>query len=253
MMAGKASTPRPTSPPGIWRIRQRYVLAVLYYSTGGEGWKNRFGYLNASLHECDWGGVWNGWMSTDCNEDMEITLVNLWQNDLRGTIPRELAGLPSLDTIDFLTNKLEGSVPEELATAGLNYLNLGYNRLAGTVHASYGDMTEITYLMLDYNDLVGSIPSELGRMTQLSGWLSLEGNDLTGTIPESFANFTEAAWIYLNGNRLTGSAEFLCDALNPSMGPNATESSEESPLLELWVDRDEVTCSCCNCCPMVED
>ena len=103
--------------------------------------------------------------------------------------------------------------------------------------------------MMDFNKLVGSVPPELGKLTQLSGWLSLEGNDLTGTIPQSFADLTNATWIYLNHNRLTGSAEFLCDSLDPVEGYGFTNVNSTSPLLELWVDREEVNCTCCNCCP----
>lgn len=103
--------------------------------------------------------------------------------------------------------------------------------------------------MMDFNKLVGTIPPELGKLTQLTGWLSLEGNSLTGTIPESFAGFTNATWIYLNQNKLTGSAEFLCDALNPIEKYGYTDLNSTSPLLELWVDREEVNCTCCNCCP----
>jgi len=67
-----------------WRVRQRYVLAVLYYSTNGPEWKNQYGYLNNEQHECDWAGgamLNNGWKSTDCvevEEDRrEVTLINL--------------------------------------------------------------------------------------------------------------------------------------------------------------------------------
>jgi|SaaInl74LU_5_DNA_1037368.scaffolds.fasta_scaffold122181_1 hypothetical protein len=104
--------------------------------------------------------------------------------------------------------------------------------------------------MMDFNKLVGTIPPELGKLTQLSGWLSLEGNSLTGTIPQSFVGLTNATWIYLNQNDLTGSAEFLCDALKPVEAYGYTNVNSTSPLLELWVDREEVNCTCCNCCPV---
>ena len=107
------------------------------------------------------------------------------------------------------------------------------------------------YLMMDFNKLVGRVPPELGKLTQLSRWLSLEGNDLTGTIPQSFANLTNATWIYLNDNRLTRSAEFLCDSLRPVEGYGFTNVNSTSPLLELWVDREEINCTCCNCCPFM--
>jgi hypothetical protein len=37
------------------RLAQRYVLAVLYYSTGGpEGWTDACSFLDPTVHECDW-------------------------------------------------------------------------------------------------------------------------------------------------------------------------------------------------------
>mmetsp|Transcript_2235 Transcript_2235/g.4001 ORF Transcript_2235/g.4001 Transcript_2235/m.4001 type:complete len:108 (+) Transcript_2235:115-438(+) len=107
--------------------------------------------------------------------------------------------------------------------------------------------------MIDNNQLTGTIPSELGKLTQLSGWLSLEGNMLNGTVPESFAQLTNASWIYLNRNYLEGSVEFLCEALRPVEAPGSSiNTNSSSALLELYVDINEVECSCCNCCPFVE-
>ena len=239
------------------RVRQRYALAVLYYSTGGgdDGtWKEQYGFLDAARHECEWGSelLNNGWTALECNDADEVVLINLWQNNLSGPIPKELATLP-LRTIDFLANKLTGTLPVELtAVSTLNYLNLGYNRLTGTVPASLGDLQQITYLMMDWNDITGTIPPELGKLGQLSGWLSLEGNHLSGTVPPTLANRTQATWIYLNNNDLTGDAEFLCDVLRPVEGPEYTNENSTSPLLELWVDVREVNCSCCNCCSFVD-
>lgn len=236
-----------------WRIVQRYVLAVLYYSTGGRGWTDQFNYLNEGLHECDWGGMNNGYDAMECNDEKEVVSINLWQNNLIGTIPREIASL-NLTTLDFLSNKLQGSIPHELYTlTDISYLNLGYNDFTGTIASELGAMDKLTYLMIDNNDMTGTIPPELGNLTQLTGWLSLEGNRLSGTIPESFAQLTNAVWIYFNYNNLNGSAEFLCDALVPNEAPGKIDKNSTTPLLELWADIDKVECSCCNCCPLVRD
>ena len=66
-----------------WRIIQRYALAVLYYSTNGNEWKNQYGYLDVNKHECDWGGdnmLNNGWKSMDCNDKGEVNLINLCES-----------------------------------------------------------------------------------------------------------------------------------------------------------------------------
>ena len=239
-----------------WRIQQRYILAVLYYTTNGEtSWTNQYGFLDNDLHECDWGEMLNnGWNSLDCNDDMEVELINLWQNNLMGPIPSELASLTKVTAIDFSTNSLTGEIPIEIYNMmnSLNYLNLGYNMLTGTLASELGNLVKLTYLMVDHNDMTGTIPSELGKLTELSGWLSVEGNKLTGTVPESLAQLTKATWIYLHYNDLTGDINFMCDALKPIESPDGAYTNETSPLLKLWADTEEVNCTCCDCCPIVE-
>jgi hypothetical protein len=244
----------PTKESVEWRVKQRYVLAVLYYSTEGERWKEQFDYLDSGSHECDWALERdNGWKTTECSEEKEVKIVNLYNNGLGGTIPGELASL-NLTDIDFLNNGIKGTVPEELYTMkNLGYLNLGYNELTGTVASELGDMNNLGFLMLDHNVLTGTIPPELGQLTEMSGWLTLEGNKLVGTVPESFVHLTNLPWIYLSQNDLEGSVEFMCDALKPLEAPGGVNKGLNRILLELYIDRDEVECSCCNCCPYSED
>ncbi len=62
------------------KIRQRFVLATLYFSTNGENWYNSTDYLT-SKDECDWG------LSdyTTCSIDGLITELKLTDNNLVGT------------------------------------------------------------------------------------------------------------------------------------------------------------------------
>jgi len=174
----------PTKLSVEWQVQQRYVLAVLYYSTNGEQWKNQYDYLNNDKHECDWGEMLNnGWPSIECDEVEEeedgytkrkVALINICeyifffayicafdivfkltyhfiihptitgQNNVAGELPAELASL-DLRTIDLLTNKISGSIPPELYTMkNLEYLNLGYNQITGTVASELGDLNKLS-------------------------------------------------------------------------------------------------------------
>ena len=64
---------------------QRYVLATLYYSTGGDSWDTGPGWLSDD-NECDWYGA---------NECIDGALdgLALDSNDLQGTIPPEISML----------------------------------------------------------------------------------------------------------------------------------------------------------------
>jgi len=68
---------------------QRYVLATLYYSTNGEGWENKTGWLSQN-DECGW---YND-AEESCSNDTVATL-SLNVNNLRGAIPPEIALLSS--------------------------------------------------------------------------------------------------------------------------------------------------------------
>ena len=75
---GTAILTGPTKQSLDWRIQQRYILAVLYYTTNGPTkWKNQYDYLDNEKHECDWGGLNNGWKSMDCNGEREVNSINL--------------------------------------------------------------------------------------------------------------------------------------------------------------------------------
>ena len=78
------------------RLLQRFALATIYYSTGGDDWINRELWLSYAHHECTW------WTSIDetqypeytaenaCWENEEFRYLTLWDNGLFGTVPPEL-------------------------------------------------------------------------------------------------------------------------------------------------------------------
>lgn len=102
---------------------QRYVAAVLYYSTEGDGWTECFegdrdcgegvsyyGGKDAFLSEdseCDWAGL-------TCNRSGELERIELYDNNLGGTIPSELGALSTIDTIELQENAITGSMPSEI-------------------------------------------------------------------------------------------------------------------------------------------
>jgi hypothetical protein len=70
---------------GIYNDRiflQRYALATLYYSTGGDQWKSSELWLTDAT-ECNW-------VSSTCDEEGYIMEISLANNNLRGTVPPEL-------------------------------------------------------------------------------------------------------------------------------------------------------------------
>jgi hypothetical protein len=101
---------------GIYSDRiflQRYALATLYYSTGGEQWTVSDDWLSETT-ECDWFS--SSSLSRICDDDGNIVELNLANNNLRGKVPPELGVLANrLLALTLSKNKLTGDIPSSLS------------------------------------------------------------------------------------------------------------------------------------------
>lgn len=220
LLAGSIRANIPTS--------ERNALIALYNSTNGDGWINRAnwkvsGVFNTAGTECTWRGVM-------CNtaEDAVVRVV-LNVNNLSGTLPAGLDGLPALEflsmygnaltgqipptlgnlsnllSINLNTNQLTGSIPPELGDlAALSELKLDVNQLSGGIPPELADATQLYQLTLSGNQLTGGVPPELGSLAILDA-LVLDNNQLSGTIPPELGNLLQLRYLRLNSNQLTGS------------------------------------------------
>ncbi|KAL7529324.1 hypothetical protein ACHAXR_002902 [Thalassiosira sp. AJA248-18] len=156
---------------------QRYVLAVIYFSTGGPfvdedtdlsqkrkgAWRNPTNFL-APTHECEWksrviDGAGRGGGIRRCDKNKTVVEISIY-NELSGTIPTEIGRLWNLRTLYLGRNKIAGSIPTEL-----------------------GMIQKLSSLSLQWNDLSGTIPQyHLQNLKSLRA-LQLEGNEkLSGNL-----------------------------------------------------------------------
>ena len=199
----------------LFRIIQRYALAVLYFSTGGvNSWKNKTFWLSR-LNECEWFQTdrYNGRKVVPCDEGTSIlkTLV-LVENRVLGSIPidvkllsnLELVALPSnflqgdivsgptrmvnLASLDLGSNNLQGSLPPLTNHSKLVALNFSSNNFDGSIPESYSNLTSLEMLDLSHNPGInGTIPEMLSQLTRLRQ-LSIDGTEVTGTVPDAFCH-----------------------------------------------------------------
>ncbi len=97
--------PSATEPPVVTGSPQldRAALVTLYNATDGLNWtRNLNWFTDKPLDE--WHGV-----STD--DDGRVTRLNLWDNQLSGAIPSELANLTDLEQLSLWGNQLSGAIP----------------------------------------------------------------------------------------------------------------------------------------------
>lgn len=104
----ECTTPGPPEPTRS--DQDRYVLTTLYYATDGINWTNtdanenvwRHGDPNSSIE--DWYGI-------TTNDQGRVTKIELMGNNLVGIMPKSLASLDQLETLNLLGNDLSGCIP----------------------------------------------------------------------------------------------------------------------------------------------
>jgi hypothetical protein len=145
-------------------FRQRYAMAVLFYSTGGpKSWIDTFDFLSSS-HECDWsrGGNLGG---ISCLGDSVIG-VTIPQNGLSGSIPEEIWALEDLQVLDLNRNSISGPIPDDLhRLSGLGSLSLAFNGISGSLSSSIKNLQGLETLWIEESSIGGTIPPEITKIS----------------------------------------------------------------------------------------
>ena len=173
------------------------ALVALYNSTNGSNWIDRTNWLTNNQPDT-WFGVTVG--------SGHVTELSLYNNNLTGSIPSELASLSSLAYLELGYNyNMSGLIPAWIGTmTSLQYLNLFYAGLYGTIPPEIGNLTNLSTLYLSWNSLSGGIPASIGNLNNLI-FLDLSWNQLTGPIPPELGNLSNLEHLALQNNQLTGS------------------------------------------------
>ena len=167
------------------QIVQRWILSSLYFATNGDEWIDNEGWIEPTVHECNWYGV-------TCLGG-EVSKLELSQNHLVGELIPEISLLKDTLYVLSLGNDFDAEEEEK------------NEFIMASLPSSLGDLPALTYLNLENCGLRGSIPRYF-----FSEWMHLEslylnGNDLTGTIPKSIQHLSSIEVLWLGGNNLGGS------------------------------------------------
>lgn len=193
-------------------VIQRYVMAVLYYSLGGDSWTKCSAEPSSA---CEAGERYLSpanacqWFNVTCADDGNIVEVILGMcyiepahevpksilyshlssfstadnNNLIGVVPSELSALLELKAIELPDNSLIGAFPATLCEAeNLERIELRRNNLEGMLPSCIGELDSLEVIALEENSIAGLIPSDLGDLMNLDK-LFLHFNDFTGTMP----------------------------------------------------------------------
>jgi hypothetical protein len=83
---------------------QRYAMMVLFFGTSGELWSDASWSEMVDIPECMFMGV-------DCDLEGQAVVLDLSFRKLRGRLPEEVGMLTKLESLSFLSNSLEGTIP----------------------------------------------------------------------------------------------------------------------------------------------
>jgi len=115
------------------KLIQRYVMAVIYYTMGGETWSIDKPWIESTStveDECGFEGV-------ACDGAGNIVGLALDLMNLSGTLPSEMSALASIKAIDMSKNQITGSIPDEFGELEhLELLILHGNNIGGVVPES---------------------------------------------------------------------------------------------------------------------
>ncbi|XP_047169232.1 probable leucine-rich repeat receptor-like serine/threonine-protein kinase At3g14840 [Vigna umbellata] len=132
-----------------------------------------------------------------------VVSIMLKTQNLSGTLPPELTGLPHLEEIDLTRNYLNGTIPVAWGSSKLRIISLLGNRLTGPIPKEIGNITTLESLVLEFNQFTGNITSDLGNLSNLQR-LHLTSNNFTGELPETLAKLTSLRELRLNDNNFSG-------------------------------------------------
>ncbi|XVF81068.1 hypothetical protein PTKIN_Ptkin15bG0126700 [Pterospermum kingtungense] len=152
--------------------------------------------MKHSAH-CNWTGVW-------CNSDGAVEKLDLSYMNLSGLISDDIQRLKSLRSLSLCCNQLSSILPKSVANVtSLNSIDVSQNLFTGSFPVGFGRASGLTFLNASSNNFSGIIPDDLGNATSLET-LDLRGNFFQGSFPKSFKNLQKLKFLGLSGNNLTG-------------------------------------------------
>ena len=191
----------------------RAALVAFYRATGGNGWDRKDNWLSdAPL---------SSWHGVETNAQGRVIQLRILQNNLRGSLPSQLAYMDQLEKLIVVNNvQLTGFLPSSLGSLkNLKTLRIAGNGIAGSIPSSLGNLENLQELGLQENRLTGSIPSSLGNLSNLEHlWLS--DNRLSGAIPSSLNNLDDLWSVYISGNQLAGCLPFAWRSFESTLWSN---------------------------------
>ncbi len=205
---------------------EREALQAFFDGTGGLGWRLSRGWLGD--------GAVSGWHGVSVDTLMNVTWLDLSDNNLSGTLPWEIGDFSSLRGLDVSGNpELRGPLPRSLMRTGVFSIAYENTGLCAPVDSEFQEwLAEVARAGPDCEQRDRAVLEELyealggkrwrrngfwGSEEALGEWhgvevdsagrvtaLRLQYNWLEGGIPAALGKLSELRVLDLAGNRLSG-------------------------------------------------
>ncbi|KAJ4889952.1 Phytosulfokine receptor 1 [Raphanus sativus] len=133
-----------------------------------------------------------------------LEALDLSFNGFTGLIPESL-NLPSLKSLSFSSNQLNGSLPVHICrnSTDLTLIRLESNRFSGEFLSGFEKCSLLQHLFLSGNGLAGNIPEDLFHLQRLS-LFEVQENGLSGTLSSALGNLSSLVHLDISMNRFSG-------------------------------------------------
>jgi hypothetical protein len=234
------------------KLVQRWVLAVMYFSTNGDNWYQCSASLTstdicgsedpfvgatrflAPVQECAWAGI-------SCINNC-VTQVEYEANNLVGTVPTELGLLHDLQVWGMEQGGLTGPIPTQIGELkNLTFIDLDFNELTGTLPSELFSLVHLTQLDINSNNFVGNI-NGIDSFPSMT-FLQLHDNSFTGTVPEGVASYVNMTAFTLHKTQITGTMPIdMCNLLVKNGGVL------DALIADCAGSTRDIECACCTDC-----
>jgi Leucine-rich repeat (LRR) protein len=179
---------------------QRYILMVIYYGNGGDGWDfpKPSKPWGSGIPECEWDYV-------ACTDDDEVSGLSLLGVGLVGKLQSAMVHLTKLTSLDLAKNELnEVEFPTLLLNmTNLQYLYIDENDLRGSIPSEISVLSKLQHLYLGSNDFTGPLPIEMRTMRELTAFQG-EINRFEGNLFDITIGWPKLSSLEIGNNRFTG-------------------------------------------------
>eukprot|EP01083_Nonionella_stella_P106107 305745_1 len=191
----------PSQTSSILTKKEQYSLKQIYQSSGGVYWYSPWNLsILESAHACN---RLCGIVCHSENGTSSIMSLSLANNNLSGTITKDIQHLTNLQSICFWSNDLYGPIPDIFDSFKLlNTLDLRRNSLNSTIPYSIKHATSIRVLWLAHNNLTGNI-NILSNCTNLR-YVELHQNAFSGSLSPAFCKLSSLQTLDMSHNDFNG-------------------------------------------------